>query len=69
MQVEEAFRKYKTQKGMPQSELLRLLAAAETFPGSTAECERGFSAMNETVWNKRSCTNINTVSGTMFNCS
>ena len=64
--VVEAFRKYKTQKVKPQSELLKVLAAAETFPGSTAECERGFSAMNETVWDKRSSMNVNTVSATMF---
>jgi len=64
--VVEAYRKYKTQKGKPQSKLLRLLAAAETYPGSTAECERGFSAMNETVWDKRSAMNVNTVSSTMF---
>jgi hypothetical protein len=64
--VVEAFRKYKTHKGKPQSELLKLLAAAETFPGSTAECERGFSAMNETVWDKRSPMNVNTVSSAMF---
>jgi len=32
-------------------ELKRLFAAAETLPGSSAECERGFS-MNETVWDK-----------------
>ena len=64
--VVEAFRKYKTQKGKPQSELSKVLAAAETFPGSTAECERGFSAMNNTVWDKRSPMNVNTVSSLMF---
>ena len=61
----EAFRKYKTQKGKPQSELSKVLAAAETFPGSTAECERGFSAMNNTVRDKRSPMNVNTVSSLM----
>jgi hypothetical protein len=40
--VVEAFRKYKTRKGKPQSELLKLLAAAETFPGSSAEYEGDF---------------------------
>jgi hypothetical protein len=64
--VVEAFRQYKTQKGKPQSELLKLLAAAETYPGSTAECESGFSAMNNTVWDKRSPMNVNTVSSLMF---
>jgi hypothetical protein len=64
--VVEAFRKYKIDKGKPQSELLKLLAAAETFPGSTAECGRGFSAINKTVWDKRSPTNVNTVSSAMF---
>jgi hypothetical protein len=62
----EAFRKYKTHKGKPQSELLKLLAAAETFPGSTAESKKGFSTMNETVWDKRSPMNVNTVSSAMF---
>jgi hypothetical protein len=64
--VVEAFRTYKTHKGKPQSEFLKLLAAAETFPGSTAECERGFSVMNVIVWDKRSPMNVNTVSSVMF---
>jgi hypothetical protein len=64
--VVEAFRKYKTHKGKPQSLLLKLLAAAEAFPGSTAECKRGFSTMNETVWDKRSPMNINTVFSAML---
>jgi hypothetical protein len=64
--VVEAFRKYKIDKVKPQSELLKLLAAAEIFPGSTAECKRGFSTMNETVWDKRSLINVNTVSSAMF---
>lgn len=45
---------------------MKLLAAAETYPGSTAECERGFSQMNETVWDKRNPMNVSTVSSTMF---
>ena len=45
----EAFRNYKLEAGKPELELKRLFAAAETFPGSSAECERGFSMMNETV--------------------
>src|SRR5882757_7124673 len=64
--IVEAFRKYKTQRGKAQPELLKLLAAAETFPGSTAECERGFSMMNETVWDKRNQMNVETLSNTMF---
>jgi hypothetical protein len=64
--VVEAFRKYKTHKRKPQSELLKLLAVAETFPGSTAECKRGFFTMNETVWDKRSPMNVSTVSSVMF---
>jgi hypothetical protein len=64
--IVEAFRKYKTQNGNTEPELLKLLAAAETFPGSTAECERGFSAMNETVWDKRSQMNVDNVSNSLF---
>jgi len=45
-----SFRKYKN--GKLQSKFVNLLAAAETFPGCTAECERGFSEMNETVWDR-----------------
>jgi hAT family C-terminal dimerisation region len=64
--VVEAFRKYKVESGKPQPELVKLLAAAETYPGSTAECERGFSAMNEMVWEKRNRLNVDTLSNTMF---
>lgn len=64
--VIEAFRRYKSQKGKPSPELLQLLAAAETYPGSTAECERGFSAMNETVWDKRNAMNVKSISSAMF---
>jgi hypothetical protein len=46
--------------------VLKLLAAAETFPGSTAECKRRFSTMNETVWDKRSPMNVSIVSSAMF---
>ena len=60
----KSFRKYKN--GKLQSQFVNLLAAAETFPGSTAECERGFSAMNETVWDKRSQMKVDIVSSTMF---
>jgi hypothetical protein len=54
----EAFRKCTTQQGKPQSELVKLLAAAGTFPGGTAECERGFSAMNNTVRDKKSPVSV-----------
>jgi len=64
--VVEAFRTYKIESGKPQPELVKLLAAAETYPGSTAECERGFSAMNEMVWDKRNRLNVDTLSSTMF---
>lgn len=50
--IVEAFRKYKA-GGKPSPDLTRLLVAAETYPGSTAECERCFSVMNETVWDRR----------------
>jgi len=62
----ESSRKYKN--GKFQSQFVNLLAAAETFPGSTAERERGFSAMNETVWDKRRQMKVklNTVTSTMF---
>ena len=62
----EAFRNYKMRNEKLQSELVRLLAAAETYPATSAECERGFSAMTETVWDKRNQMHVETVSSTMF---
>jgi len=47
-------------------ELRRLFAAAETLPGSSAECERGFSMMNETMWDKRNRLQVESISSTMF---
>ena len=62
----EAFRNYKPEGGKPELELKRLFAAAETLPGSSVECERGFSMMNETVWDKRNRLRVESVSSTMF---
>jgi len=46
--------------------LKRLFAVAETLPGNSAECERGFSMMNEAVWDKRSRLQVESISSTMF---
>ena len=62
----EAFRNYKLEGGKPELELKRLFAAAETLPGSSAECERGFSMMNETVWDKRHRLQVESISNTRF---
>lgn len=65
--VVEEFRNYKIHSGLkPQPELVRLLSAAETYPGSTAECERGFSEMNEMVWDRRNRLSVETISSSMF---
>jgi len=61
----EALRNYKLEGGKPELELKRLFAAAETLPGSSVECERGFSMMNETVWDKRNRLRVESVSSTM----
>jgi len=58
-----AFRKYKVAGVKPDMELF---AAAETFPGSTAECERGFSTMNETACDKRNRLHVESRSDSMF---
>ena len=63
--IVESFRKYKA-GGKPSPDLTRLLVAAETYPGSTAECERCFSVMNETVWDRRNKLSIQAVSNLMF---
>ena len=57
---------YKLEGGKPELELKRLFAAAETLPGSSAECERSFSMMNETVWDKCNRLRVESVSSTMF---
>jgi len=42
------------------------MAAAATYPGTSAECERGFSVMNEIAWDKRNSLHVETVSTLMF---
>jgi len=47
--------------------LKRLFAAAEMLPGNSTECERGFSMMNKTVWDKRNRLQVESIiSSTMF---
>jgi len=42
----EQFRKLKDGK-QPESHTKKLMTAAATYPGTSAECERGFSTMND----------------------
>jgi len=61
----EEFRKLKDGK-QPESHIKKLIAAAATYPGTSAECERGFSTMNNIAWDKRNSLHVETVSNLMF---
>ena len=52
----------------PESHIKKLMAAAATYPGTSAECERGFSVglMNEIAWDKRNSLHVEMVSTLMF---
>ena len=61
----EQFRRFKDGK-KPEAELKCLIAAGRTFPGTSAECERGFSTMNDIAWEKRNSLHPVTISNLMF---
>ena len=61
----EQFRKLKDGK-QPESAIKKLMTAAATYPGTSAECERGFSTMNDIAWDKRNALHVQTVSDLMF---
>ena len=50
-QAVEQFRKLKADR-QPERQIKQVLAAAATYPGTSAECERGFFTMNDIVWDK-----------------
>ena len=64
-QAVEQFRKLKAGR-QPERQIKQVLAAAATYPGTSAECERGFSTMNEIAWDKRNSLHVETVSNLMF---
>ena len=51
---------------MPESAIKKLMTAAATYSGTSAECERGFSTMNDIAWDKRNALHVQTVSDLMF---
>jgi hypothetical protein len=44
----------------------QLMAIRQTYPASSAECERGFSLMNNIATNQRNCLKVETLSNLMF---
>ena len=65
--VVEKFRDFKETNGKKlKPELRLLLAAAETYPATTAECERGFSFMNKMATKKRNSLQMKKISDLMF---
>jgi hypothetical protein len=64
-EVVENFRDFKDGKP-PGHQLAHLLDAAETFPATSAECERGFSAMNNTATDNRNGLSPDTISDLLF---
>ena len=64
--VKQAYREYKNKQDTRQKALLTLRHAVNTISVSSAECERGFSEMNNVVTPLRSRLNLENVSALMF---
>ena len=65
--VKQGFREYKENPLLPMTQgLLKLNQVANTLAVSTAECERGFSAMNSVLSTLRNKLRIEHVSSLMF---
>lgn len=62
----EEYRFWKLEGDSPGKTIKRLITASKTYLATTAECERGFSAMSDTANKRRSCLRAKSLSSVLF---
>ncbi|XP_034149789.1 E3 SUMO-protein ligase KIAA1586-like [Esox lucius] len=62
----EDFRSWKLQKDQSGKALRRLIVASQTYLATSAECERGFSAMNNTASKTKNRLRVRSLSAVLF---
>ncbi|XP_052009852.1 uncharacterized protein LOC127662622 [Xyrauchen texanus] len=62
----EDFRSWKLQEDQSGKTLRRLIVASQTYLATSAECERGFSAMNDTASKSRNRLRVRSLSAVLF---
>lgn len=62
----EDFRSWKLQEDQSGKTLRRLIVASQTYLATSAECERGFSAMNDTASKTRNRLRVRSLSAVLF---
>ncbi|KAI7810725.1 hypothetical protein IRJ41_005853 [Triplophysa rosa] len=62
----EEYRFWKLEGDSPGKTIKRLITASKTYLATSAECERGFSAMSDTANKRRNCLRAKSLSSVLF---